>query len=48
MAMCLSTRSIHTDSNTMVAVWLPKSVQLAETYGRLREKRTLEGGEQKE
>lgn len=48
MAMCLSTRSIHTDSNTMVAVWLPKSVQLAKTYGRLREKRTWGGGEQKE
>lgn len=42
MAMCLFTQSIHTDSNTMVAVWLPKSVQLTETYGRLRERRGVQ------
>lgn len=45
MAMCLSTHSIHTDSDTMVAVWLPKSVQLTETYGRQREKRGWGGVE---
>lgn len=45
MTMCLSTHSIHTDSNTMVAVWLPKSVQLTETYGRQRgKKKGVRGG----